>query len=237
MVRIPTGSFLMGSPSGEPERYDNEGPQRPVSIRYAFSMGKYEVTRGEFATFVQATGYRAAGDWRSPGFSQTDRDPVVNVGFDDAQAYVDWLKRTTGKNYRLPSEAEWEYAARGGTTTARYWGAGYADDCTYANLAELPSGCADGFKKTAPVGRYRPNGLGLYDMLGNVWEWTRDCWNSSYAGAPTDGSAWVVGDCSRRMARGASWDSNPKFARAATRSWQAVGYRGPELGFRVARTD
>ena len=237
MVRIPSGSFLMGSPPGETDRDSDEGPQHQVTIGYAFSLGKYEVTRGEFGAFVQATGHRAEGDWRNPGFDQTERDPVVNVSWNDAKAYVAWLSRTTGKTYRLPSEAEWEYAARAGTTTARYWGEHHQDACRYANVDDAEHGCRDGYAKTAPVGKFQPNRFGLYDMLGNVWEWTEDCSNGSYAGAPVDGSSWQRGDCSRRVLRGGSLYGSPGLVRAANRIRGATGSHNSVGGFRVARTD
>jgi formylglycine-generating enzyme required for sulfatase activity len=236
MVRIRPGSFLMGSTPAEPEHESDETPQHRVTIAYAFSLGKYEVTRGEFAAFIQAGGHQAAGDWRNPGFTQTERDPVVNVSWEDAQAYAAWLSRTTGKKYRLPSEAEWEYAARAGTTTARYWGDGRQEACRYANADDAAFGCSDGFKNTAPVGRFQPNALGLHDMLGNVWEWTGDCWNTSYNGAPTNGEARLSGECSRRSVRGGSWGSSSGDVRSAGRTRGPPGFRN-FVGFRVARVD
>ncbi|HJQ55749.1 MAG TPA: SUMF1/EgtB/PvdO family nonheme iron enzyme, partial [Vineibacter sp.] len=236
MVRLRPGAYLMGSTPADPEHEADEAPQHRVAIGYAFALGKYEVTRGEFAAFADATGHRAAGDWRSPGFTQTDRDPVVNVSWDDAQAYVAWLSRTTGKAYRLPNEAEWEYAARAGTTTSRFWGDGRQETCRFANADDAAFGCSDGFKNTSPVGRFQPNAFGLYDMLGNVWEWTADCWNADHNGAAPNGQARQSGDCSRRTVRGGSWGSSSGDVRSSGRTRGPPGPRN-FVGFRVARGD
>jgi formylglycine-generating enzyme required for sulfatase activity len=236
MVRVPAGSFTRGSSASEAGRFDTEGPQHRVTIGTAFSLAKYEVTRGEFAAFVLAAGHRAAGDWRNPGFAQTDRHPVVNVSWNDAKAYVAWLSKTSGKPYRLPSGAEWEYAARAGTTTARYWGERHQEACRYANVDDASHGCRDGHANTAPVGTFLPNAFGLHDMLGNVWEWTEDCGDGRYAGAPVDGSPWS-GPCSRREVRGGSWGDIPRYARAAVRISDTAGSHVSLIGFRVARTD
>jgi formylglycine-generating enzyme required for sulfatase activity len=264
MVAIPAGSFTMGSPAGEAGRGNHEGPQHSVSVR-GFALGKYEVTRGQFAAFVRETGYSAGGncygytgdrweesasrDWRSPGFSQSERDPVVCVSWDDAKAYAAWLSRKTGKSYRLPSEAEWEYAARAGSTAAWYWGEDASQACGYANVGDRAvkrqySGwtltvheCDDGQVNTAPVGSYRANGFGLHDMLGNVWEWTEDCWNKSYDGSPRDGSAWTSGDCNRRVLRGGSWGNPPRYVRSAYRGSATASNRSYIVGFRLARTN
>jgi sulfatase modifying factor 1 len=186
--------------------------------------------------------------WRNPGFTQDDSHPVVGVSWNDALAYVDWLAKQTGQAYRLPSEAEWEHAVRAGTTTARFWGGDANQACAYANVGDrsLKSSrpkwpyviheCEDGFLETAPVGRFAANRFGLHDMIGNVWEWTQDCWNDSYTGAPWDGLPWPQGDCGRRVVRGGSWYDPPEFARAAFRNWSGPGLRGSNLGFRLART-
>jgi formylglycine-generating enzyme required for sulfatase activity len=269
MVVIPGGSFTMGSPESEttregvPDEYaKRERPQHPVSVR-SFALGKFEVTRGEFGQFVRETGHGFGGgcyvydgkewkqepgrDWRSPGFAQTERDPVACVNWDDAKAYVAWLSKKTGKEYRLPSEAEWEYAARARTTAARHWGEDASQACGYANVADRAGkqtypnwtihDCDDGKAHTAPAGSYKPNGFGLHDMLGNVWEWTEDCWNESYTGAPGNGSAWSSGDCRRRVLRGGSWDSVPRGVRSAYRGGYDSTIRGYIFGFRVARTN
>jgi len=264
MVTVPAGSFQMGSPSYEEGRGDDEGPVHQVTIPRAFSVGKYEVTKAEYAAFVSATGYaggsscrtyeggkwetRSGRSWRDPGYRQSERDPAVCVSWDDARAYTEWLSRQTGKTYRLLSEAEWEYAARAGTTTPRSWGSDSASACGYANVHDSTSksvngfdwenhACDDGVAQTAAAGSYQANAFGLHDMLGNVWEWTADCWNDSYAGAPSDGSAWTNGNCERRILRGGSWYHGPRNVRSAIRVRNASGYRNYVLGFRVARTD
>ena len=256
MVVVPAGSFMMGSPESEEGRRDREGPVRRVKIGYRLAVGVKEVTRGEFARFVSKTGRSMGGscwewdgewkehsgrNWKSPGYSQTDEHPVVCVSWDDAKAYVRWLSGKTGKEYRLLSEAEWEYVARAGTVTARYWGESETGQCRYANGADETYGwteafCDDGYARTAPVGSYQANGFGLHDVLGNVYEWTEDCWNESYTGAPSDGSAWETGNCSRRVLRGGSWDILPRDLRSAFRYGYSTGSRVINLGFRVART-
>ena len=260
MVAIPAGKFMMGSPATEPGRFDAEGPQHIVSVR-AFAIGKFEVTNAEFLAFLRETGYQPAPcdpilglSWQSPGRGlayppgQTNPplEPAVCLSWNDAQAYLAWLNgkvrglasaaKSRDGPYRLPSEAEWEYAARAGTTTARWWG-----DAIGVGNANC-SGCGsqwDG-KLIAPVGSFGRNPFGLYDMLGNVWQWVNDCWNESYIGAPTDGSSWTSGDCSKRVLRGGSWSNVPVFVRSATRSRADAAGRGFDYssyaGIRVART-
>ena len=151
--------------------------------------------------------------WRNPGFSVGDDHPAVCVSWNDAEAFIQWLGAQTGKAFRLPTEAEWEYAARAGSTTKYHFGNSESQLCRYANHADTSTdldwrnkSCSDGVgKRTATVGRYQPNAFGLYDMHGNVYEWVQDCWNDSYVGAPTDGRAWTSGDCSQRVIRGGSW--------------------------------
>ncbi len=260
---IPAGNFTMGSPASEKGRYDDEGPQHEVRIPRAFALGKYEVTRGGFEAFVRATGHKTsdgcriyqAGEWqedssrnwRDPGYSQSDSHPVACVNWQDAKAYVRWLSGKTGKEYRLPSEAEWEYAARARTTAARYWGSNSSGACGYANVHDQTSksengfswvhhDCRDGYGQTAPVGRFQANGFGLHDVLGNVWAWVGDCWNDSYRGAPSNVSAWTKGNCSRRVLRGGSWDGTPRVVRSANRAGDDTSNRSDDIGFRVART-
>ena len=260
MAAIPGGSFAMGSPRSEAYRDDDESPVGRVAIRSPFAVGVHEVTRGEFARFVQATD-RAMGefclkdeyssyrnrDWLRPGFAQEDSHPVVCVSWDDAQAYAAWLSAETGEDYRLLSESEWEYAARAGTATARYWGESAAGQCDHANGAADEAylirwrheDCEDGYEETAPVGSFSPNAFGLRDMLGNVSEWVADCRHENYADAPSDGGAWLSargGDCSKRGHRGGSWRSASWGLRAADRSWSRAGVRFAYTGFRVART-
>jgi formylglycine-generating enzyme required for sulfatase activity len=276
MVLIPAGSFTMGVPKAESKReglrdYDAR-PLHTVTFARPFWLGRYPVTRGEFAAFVNDTGYktpdkawtfepdekgewndteRQGRGWRNPGYEQNERHPVVCVSHQDATAYAEWLSRRTGNEYRLPGEAEWEYAARAGTRTARFWGDGRKQACQYANvadrtlLARLNGGfgehffidCDDGFPFTAPVGSFVPNAFGLHDMLGNVWEWTADTWHGTYDGAPDDGSAWTTGgSAAGRVLRGSSWYDLPLGARAGYRFYNEPGVRRMDFGFRLART-
>lgn len=161
---------------------------------------------------------------------------MIRVSWEDAQAYVEWLSQTTGEQYRLLTEAEWEYVARAGTRTAWYWGEAESGQCRYANGGDTAAPCSDGYPNTAPAGSFEPNALGLYDVLGNVWEWTADCWNDSYSDAPDDGSEWQTGNCSVRMLRGGSWLTAPSTLRSAQRGRTHAGNRHTDLGFRVART-
>ena len=258
MVVVPSGRFMMGSPPSEEGRDDDEGPQHRVTIGSSFAVGVHEVTRGEFGRFVSATN-RSMGDscwtwengegkgrsgrgWRNPGFSQRDAHPVVCVSWNDARAYVRWLSGETGASYRLLSESEWEYVARGGTQTRYWWGDSSSSQCRYANGADASSGldwgvdCDDGYSRTSPVGSFGGNSFGLHDVHGNVWEWVQNCRNESYAGAPRNGSAWESGECSRRVLRGGSWYSSPGNLRAALRFGNVTGNRSSVAGFRVART-
>ncbi len=238
MVVVPGGSFRMGDIQGG--GFSDERPVHTVRI-VSFAAGKYEVTWGQFAAFVDATGYDAGDRWRSPGFSQTDQHPVVYVSWDDAQAYVDWLRRKTDKRYRLLTEAEWEYAARAGTTTRYHFG-NSTETSLRGNANCHEDLCADGYESTAPVGSFGANAFGLHDMHGNVWEWVEDCHHVSYGGAPTDGSAWTSNcDVGSRMRyrpviRGGSWSYNyaPNL-RAATRFWLFRNSRFSDNGFRVAQ--
>lgn len=260
MVAVPGGKFVMGSPATETGRFDSEGPQHPVSVR-AFAIGKYDVTTAQFLVFLRETGYQPAPcnpilnlSWSSPGrgvaYSPGTTDPplwpAVCLNWNDAHAYIAWLNkkahaaqpssRRGDGPYRLPSEAEWEYAARAATTTARWWG----DAIGVGNANCVGCGSQWDGKKLAPAGSFGPNPFGLYDMLGNVWQWVSDCWNESYVGAPHDGAAWTSGDCSKRVLRGGSWSNVPVFARSATRSRADASGKDFDLssyaGFRVART-
>ena len=245
IVVVPAGSFMMGSSASEEGRWEYGGPRHRVTIGSPFAVGVYEVTFAEWAACVRAGG---CGGYRpeDQGWGRGSR-PVLNVSWEDAQEYVRWLSRETGEEYRLLSEAEWEHMARAGTQTARYWGESESGQCRYGNgydrtgHAELEFSwervaCSDGYVRTAPVGLFEPNAFGLYDVLGNVWEWTQDCWNDSYSGAPIDGSAWRSGDCSARVLRGGSWGGRPRFLRSALRGGLSAGSRFNSLGFRVART-
>ncbi|MGP0058819.1 MAG: SUMF1/EgtB/PvdO family nonheme iron enzyme [Beijerinckiaceae bacterium] len=268
MVVVPPGSFTMGSPATEPGRFDNEGPQHVVSFAKSFAVGKFQVTRDEFAAFVNETAYdagskcwtfeegkaeeRSGRSWRNPGFAQTGAHPVACLNWNDAQAYVAWLAKKTGKTYRLLSESEWEYAARGQTLPGAYpryfFGDAEKDMCRYGNGADQTAKekvpgliwavvpCNDGYAYTSPVGSFLPNAFGLYDMHGNVWQWVEDCYAENYQGAPTDGSAKTTGECSRRVLRGGSWNYNPRYLRAALRFWLIPVNRYDSYGFRLART-
>ena len=273
MVVIPAGEFSMGSPATEAGRGFDEGPLRVVSIAQPFALGRAEVTVAEFRRFADETGFKTEAErdaraqgcsgfiyadpavanpagpgvtsWRSPGLTQAESHPVLCVSWNDARAYTQWLSKKTGRRYRLPSEAEWEYSARAGSLSARHWGDDPVQACRFANVADQSRfqtwgfgqkhECTDGHYFTAPAGGYAPNRFGLYDMLGNAWEWTEDCWNASYAGAPVDGSAFATGDCAQRVLRGGSWSTVPRFARSATRYRNTADHRDNLTGFRLAR--
>ena len=229
MVVLPTGRFRMGSPSDEADRNSNEGPVRTVTISQRIAMGRYEVTFADYDRFVSATGRARPGD---EGWGR-GRRPVINVSQEDAKAYATWLSAQTGKTYRLPSESEWEYAARAGTETAYSWGNEIG-----VNRANYDgSGSKWSNRKTSPVGSFEPNAFGLYDMHGNVWEWVEDCYHDNYKGAPTDGSAWTT-NCSgshRAVVRGGSWGNSPRGLRSAIRGWLAPSYRHSGFGFRLVQ--
>jgi formylglycine-generating enzyme required for sulfatase activity len=258
MVGIPAGKFLMGSPLGEPGRFDSESPQHPVSVA-AFALGKYGITSREFLVFLSDTGYQPAAcdpvlglGWHSqrglahaPSREEPPKWPAVCLDWRDAESYIAWLNAKVRRlrpelvaasgPYRLPSEAEWEYAARAGTRTARWWG-----DAIGRNNANC-NGCGSPFdnRLLAEVDSFKPNLFGLYGMLGNAWQWTADCWHPNYRGAPSDGSAWTEKNCSRHVIRGGSWDNVPVFVRSAARS-ASTPNGGPYdysslTGFRVAR--
>lgn len=261
MVALPAGSFVMGSGPEDVLAEADEQPAHRVQVTTSFAIGKFEVTRGQYAVFVRETGRvhppgcnstrggrfltNSRANWQSPGFSQQDSEPVVCVSWDDAQAYATWLTGKTGRQYRLPNEAEWEYAARGGTTGSRFWAGGSAATCKFASVADnafksvargMPSfPCADGHPYTAPVGRYAANAYGLHDMLGNVWEWVEDCWNPGYAGAPAKAEPRATGTCEVRVFRGGAWNSKPASVRAAYRDRDSKDERHENLGFRVVR--
>jgi len=233
MVVIPAGKSTMGSPESEKYRSRYEGPQHEVTIAKPFAVGKFDVTFAEWDVCADAGTCPHASD---SGFGRGDR-PVINVFWQDVKRYVAWLSRVTGSEYRLLSEAEWEYASRAGTTTAYYWG----DEIGEGNANCEHCGSPWDDKQTAPVGSFKPNAYGLYDMAGNVWQWVEDCGHDSYNGAPANGAVWVSGnfgsrDCSVRVLRGGSYASNAAYLRAATRYWVHTDYRFSGYGFRVART-
>ena len=261
MVVIPNGSFTMGVPQTELDRYGfppwANAPLHLVRIAQPFALGEFLVTRKQYAAFAAETGHQGSGcgvlpldgtswkfdsalSWRDPGFAQADNHPVVCVSWDDAIAYASWLSKKTGRHYRLPSEAEWEYAARAGDTAGRYFGD--ASVCEFANVRDQSKKklrstgqfleCNSGFSNTSPVGSFPPNGFGLYDMLGNVWEWVEDCWGR-YGDAPDDGAARENALCPERVRRGGSWNSVERYLyNAGTRArglpcagWDVFGFR------------
>jgi formylglycine-generating enzyme required for sulfatase activity len=234
MVVVPPGSFAMGSPASEEGRITDESPQHSVTISSPLAVGRFAVTFDEWDACVAdggCNGYKPTDYWGR------GRQPVINVSWDDAKAYVAWLSRKTGKTYRLLSEAEREYVTRAGTTTPFWWGASMS--VTQANgdgrtpYAGGPIG--EYRQKTVPVDSFQPNPWGLYQVHGNVYDWVEDCWHNNYAGAPTDGSAWVSGDCSRRVLRGGSWGNVPRDLRSAIRFRDISADRLASVGFRVGR--
>lgn len=252
---IPPGSFLMGSADGESGHYDSEGPQHRVQIAYRFAIAAEVTTRRQYAAFVAATHrpepngctamspVRAWTDdpalsWRDPSYPQGEDDPVSCVSWQDAHAYADWLSQKTGHHYRLPTEAEWEYAARAGTTTAYWWGTQASHEFANYGSEECCNGLAQGRDRwvyTSPASAMPANAFGLRDVAGNIFQWVEDCWHPNFNGAPSDGSAWIQGDCRERAQRGSSWHASARFVRVAYRvSWKPDG-RNIYGGFRVAR--
>jgi formylglycine-generating enzyme required for sulfatase activity len=245
MVLIDTGEYQRGSPESDEEYYETERPRHLVSLKRPFAIGKYEVTFEEFDKFAFDTGQRPPGD---SGFGG-DRRPVINISWHDAVAYAKWLSEKTDRHYRLPSEAEWEFAARAGTSTRRFWGDAPASACDYANVYDRgsevlmprartrrkPHDCEDGYKTTAPVGRFKANQLELHDMLGNVGEWVQDCWHDNYEGTPKDASSWLDSVCGGRVVRGGSWNDAPRNVRSAYRNWYSPDDRYGFVGFRLAQ--
>ena len=281
LMPLAPGAFTMGASLEEEASHGLSAPirgrsfpLRRVTFRKGFAMGRYPVTVAQYRAFVDETGYkgsdgcynqryydghfiyeRALGyTWRSPGYQQDDRHPVVCVSGEDGEAYAAWLSRKTGKSYALPNEAQYEYALRAGTTTSFFWGTDQRDAraCEYSNQPDLEQGramgdapmgpayrfqCSDGYAWTSPVGSFKPNPWGLYDMQGNIWEWAADCWNENFTGAPTDGSTWMTGDCDARPSRGGSFGNAAHSAYAGVRAPRHMGYNGHSWGFRVVRND
>jgi formylglycine-generating enzyme required for sulfatase activity len=258
MVVVPAGAFMMTEGAGSEAVL--------VRVPRPFALGRHEVTRAEFARFIRESGHEVrAGcrtwdaalqrfnddgrrSWENPGrpAEPAAAHPVSCVSWADAQAYAGWLARKTGKRYRLPSEAEWEYAARAGSTTLRPWGDAPEAGCEFANtydrsaqaayrLGWSNAACADGFADLAPVGQLRPNAFGLHDMIGNVAEWVEDCYTASYVGRPRDARAWTwLGGCQRRVQRGGGWVSPPQHSQSGHRAAGDATERADYLGFRVA---
>jgi formylglycine-generating enzyme required for sulfatase activity len=236
MVVVPAGSFTMGSPESEKERYKDEGPQHRVTFDRQFAAGKFSVTFEEWDACVAdggCNGYRPPDEWGH------GRQPVIWVSWDNAKAYVAWLSRKTGKAYRLLSEAEREYLTRAGTTTPFWWGSSISTrQANYNGHYTYGGGGAEGEsrQRTVAVDSFQPNPWSLYQVHGNVWEWTEDCYHENYNGAPTEGSAWTAGDCSRRVVRGGAWNLDPWYLRAANRGREPADYWSSRIGFRVGRT-
>ena len=256
MVRLPAGSFRMGSPANEIGRHADESPLVQIDVP-AFALALTEVTRFDWALFERQSGYRTASgcltwdgdgyvqaahlDWRDPGFSHSDEHPAVCVSWQDAQAYARWLSTKTGHQYRLPSEREWEYAARAGSSKPYPWAG--TTVCDHANVADETlrlkhpawpiEKCNDGYPFTAPVGSYAPNAFGLYDMHGNVMEWVQDCWSPQLQAS--DGRSAVL-NCRSRVLRGGGWDLTAFYMRSAYRGKAAMANRGSATGLRMART-
>lgn len=271
---VPPGQFAMGSApdAAELDPATGETPAVALSFTRPFLISRREITVGEFRRYVEATGAAPSPGcrvwlggqwvqerdrgWQDPAFALPPRDdePVVCVNWDDARAYAGWLSEQSGKRYRLPSEAEWEYAARGGTSYPRYWGERDSREdlvlslaCDYANVYDssavdalrfpFPNArCSDRATALAPTAQYKPNAFGIYDIIGNAREWVMDCYTASYLGRPEDGRAWTwQGGCERKVVRGGSWASRPRDARAPARAALPGAHRQSDLGFRVAR--
>jgi len=217
----------MGSPATQKDRGDNEGPQHEVTIAKPFALSRLNVT------FADWDACFAVGGCRHVSESDMGRGtkPVINITWEDAQTYVAWLSKMTGQPYRLPTEAEWEYAARAGTTSAYYWGEEIGAGNANCN------GCGGKWdnKESSPIGSFAANPFGILDMAGNVFQWTQDCYHEDYAGAPTDGSAWLSGNCSIRVIRGGSWEASHPTLSSAARDKYSIDNRDYAQGFRIAR--
>jgi formylglycine-generating enzyme required for sulfatase activity len=233
---IPTGTFTMGSPDSELNRGRFEGPQHVVTFAQPFAVAKFAVTFAEWDACVAEGGCNGYVP-KDAGWGR-GRRPVINVSWDDANAYVAWLSGKTGKIYRLLSEAEREYVTRAGTSTAFWWGAGISlKQANYDGTFIYGDSSAGIFRRrTLPVNSFSPNPWGLYQVHGNVWEWTQDCWHENYDGAPIDGSPWESGACRYHMIRGGAWDTYPGDLRSAVRGRFAPDFRSDFQGFRVGRT-
>jgi formylglycine-generating enzyme required for sulfatase activity len=226
MIVIPAGKFMMGSSARDPDHRPTEGPQHEVTISTPFAVSKFEVTFAQWDACVAASACpRATDSWGRGSM------PVVNVSWDDARHYAGWLSHTTGKRYRLLTEAEWEYAARAGSDSRYPWG-----DAAGVNNANCVDCNSKWTLQTAPVGSFEPNAWGLYDCSGNVWEWVEDSWHSNYDGAPDDGSAWIGDEPDYRVIRGGSWHNESELIRAALRFERNRHVQFDTLGFRIART-
>ncbi len=260
MRALPIGTFEQGAGPMDGEATAYERPRHAVTIAAPLAMSVNEITVGEYKEFVEATHRKADGcevyandrwqfmpsaNWNSPGFTQSPMHPVTCVSFADASAYAQWMSVRSGHAYRLPSASEWEFAARSGSSEPAPWGRDSRMACTFANVADQNGSllypgwqtfdCSDGYVATAPVGSFRANAFGLNDMLGNVFEWVRDCWADDYSHAQANGTAAVQADCRVREARGGSWFTQPEYVRASYRNRFDAGLRSSALGFRLVR--
>jgi formylglycine-generating enzyme required for sulfatase activity len=265
LVVVPAGTFVMGTPGAPRARgaAAAEGETTIVTVPAPFALGRREVTRGEYARFISDSGHEPEAGCRvwdpelgrfnddtRRGWQDTgpgDDGPATCVSFADATAYVQWLAARTGARYRLPSEAEWEFAARAGSPALRPWGDAAEAGCDHANTYDLVAAssfrlgwpearCRDGYGDLAPVGQFAANGFGLQDMIGNAREWVQDCATDSYVGRPRDARAWEwIGGCGERIQRGGSWLTPPDESRSASRNASPAGARAADTGFRVAR--
>lgn len=258
LQQVDGGTFMMGADHMDPAGSPDEFPRHAVEIAAPFEIGRTVVTRDQYAAFVEDTGYEtasgcwildeagwrhdAAASWEAPGFPQEDTHPVVCVSLTDARAYLAWLSARTGARYRLPSEAEWDLAARGEAATP-FWGPpenvcrfGNVNDLTAKNkVAKVAEPCSDGFMFTSSAGHFDPNPNGLFGMIGNVWEWTADCASDDYSATPRDGSAHVSPDCAAYVLRGHSWTDAPGPVRLETRYFLPADARQSIAGFRIVR--
>jgi formylglycine-generating enzyme required for sulfatase activity len=258
MTVLPAGRFNQGS-APDDSGFAFAKPPHGVTIGGPFAMSTNAVTVDEFHEFIIATGrdmqgcdtydgewkHRPKSNWKTPGFAQAGTHPVTCASWNDAEAYARWLSTETKHRYRLPSASEWEYAARAGGEAVLPWSGDGSGACANANLADESAahrypgwtvfGCDDGYVYTAPVGSFKANSFGLNDMLGNVLQWTEDCWHADYNGAPIDGSARTDGNCAERELRGGSWFTTPAYVRADYRNHFAVDYRTSSAGIRLVR--
>ncbi|HWW22184.1 MAG TPA: bifunctional serine/threonine-protein kinase/formylglycine-generating enzyme family protein [Steroidobacteraceae bacterium] len=258
MKVVAPGQFMQGSAPNDAQAQPFELPQHNVSIAYPFAAGVYEVTVGQYRQFVVEANAESNGcsvydgdwqqsnsvSWKNATEGQTDSYPVSCVSWQDAKRFAAWLSARTHHIYRLPSASEWEFAARGGSVASRPW-TDPSEGCKYGNMADQTAAahypgwtvipCSDKYAQAAPVGQFAPNALGLYDMLGNVFEWTEDCWADTYVGAPSDGSARTDADCAQRELRGGSWFTQPDYVRVSYRDRFSPDYRSTSIGFRLIR--
>lgn len=260
LILLEGGSFMRGAAIGDPAADESELPRHEVTVAKPFAIAARQVTVQDYERFATATGHETGmgcytftdegwrhdenADWRMPGFPQTPLDPVVCISWHDAMAYAAWMSARTGKTYRLPSEAEWEFAARGGFREGNFWGEDDTRICAYANVnditaknktAKAAENCTDGFLYTSPAGHFRPNPFGLYDAIGNAWVWLADCWQGDYRASPRDGSAHLDNNCERRVLRGGSWTDTPGPVRIGARENRPPHGRYSIAGFRLAR--